>query len=157
MNESQARKRPHKHKHLVRLSLGQPRGCPRDKDDPGPVPTHFLPGTRPVCPWYKRRVLLLILHSGSPACPLGQARFFPGTNRGRTVAEKSLCVKRLCAFVAPRDGKASALRIASQRGIRVLLWCSKLVGTGPIPWVGAIRQPVDPVVGDPVRQDSDKI
>ena len=88
----QARKRHININFLVRLPLGRPPVCPRDK-------TQFVPGTNPGCPWDKPGVFSLFYTV--------EAQFVPGTNSVCPWDEpvtkgdrKSLCIKRLCAFFA---------------------------------------------------------
>ena len=71
----QARKRHININFLVRLALGRPRVCPRDKPRFSPLFTQWTPGLSK-----------------------GQTRFVRGTNPGSEGGRKSLCVKSLCVF-----------------------------------------------------------
>ena len=74
-------KKAHKHKLLVPLPLGRPRGFSQGQ-------TQFIPGTSPVCRRDK---------PGSPVCPRDKTQFVPGKTRveGRQI---NRCVKMMCLF-----------------------------------------------------------
>ena len=76
---------------------------------PGP---RNVPGTNRICPWDKptsspgtRPGFLLLWHNGSPVCPRDKPRFVPGRNPGTKHGRKRLCVKSLCAFLAPKKSR----------------------------------------------------
>ena len=90
VSNSQARKRHINTNFLVRLLLGRPRECPRDKPGFSLGQAHFVLGTNPG--------FLAILHNRSPVCPWDKPSLCPGQSRGRRAAQKVYVLKVYVPF-----------------------------------------------------------
>ena len=107
----QARKRHININFLVRLLLGHPGNVPGTKDKPGlsPGQSGFVPGTNPG--------FLLILHSGSPVCPLDKPSLSLGQFRGRRAADRVYVLKVYVPFPFPRNLRGSLGNLRGTPGL----------------------------------------
>ena len=87
---NQARKRHININFLVRLPLGRPPVCPRDKPSLSLGQTRVVPGTNPG--------FLLILHSGSPVCPRDKPSLSLGQTGDEGRQKKFMYETFMCLF-----------------------------------------------------------